>query len=101
MYFLSLPSVAFLLVPAAAIEWAPMVEAGHHIMALEFPVELVGAAVLGVMVNFLGFFVVQLTSSVFLKILNTVRCIALVFVGSAFYGEVHSTRQLIGYALSL
>jgi len=101
MYYLSVPSTIILAVPASILEWRYMVEAGRHLIFVERPLLMLTAAFLGVGVNFLTLMVIQATSSVTVKILNTVRCIALVAVGAAFYGEHHSSRQLAGYVVSL
>jgi len=101
MYYLSIPSLIILAVPSSILEWRSMVESGRHALFVERPLLLLTAAALGVAVNFLTLMVIQATSSVTVKILNTVRCIALVAVGVAFYGESHSTRQMVGYAVSL
>merc|ERR1740121_2259417 len=78
-----------------------MAQDGRYMIFLERPYLFILAAALGVAVNFLTLMVIQATSSVTVKILNTVRCIALVAVGAVIYGEQHSSRQLFGYAVSL
>merc|ERR1712146_849967 len=70
-------------------------------MLLEHPAWFAAAAFLGLVVNFVGFLVVQATSSLTAKILNTARCVALVFVGVIFYGEVVTPMALVGYSLAL
>lgn len=101
MYFLSLPSLGLLLLSAAVMEWPSVFEEKGNLVVLQYPLELLAAAALGVAVNFLGFFVVQTTSSVSLTILNVVRCIGLVVFAMLIYGETHSLLQLSGYAVSL
>merc|ERR1740121_1858843 len=76
-----------------------MAQDGRYMIFLERPYLFILAAALGVAVNFLTLMVIQATSSVTVKILNTVRCIALVAVGAVIYGEHHSSRQLFGYAV--
>merc|ERR1719352_651519 len=70
-------------------------------MPLEYPGWFATAAFLGLLVNWVGLLVVQATSSLTIKILNTARCVALVFVGVIFYGEVVSPMELVGYSLAL
>lgn len=65
------------------------------------PIEFVASSLLGLLVNFLSLAVVQATSSLTLKVLNTARCVALVAVGMLFYGEVCSPLELFGYAIAL
>lgn len=101
MYFLAGPSAVVLGGCALFTELQPMVASGRHMVFLEQPWEILGTAVLGVLVNFLSFFVVQLTSPATLKILNTVRGIGLVAFGVVFYGEECSVVQLVGYAVCL
>lgn len=101
MYYLSLPSVLVLAVPAFVLEWPNMVQAERYLIFVEHPLMLLTAALLGVGVNFLTLIVVRATSAVTVKILNTLRCIALVAIGVVFYGESHSSRQIFGYSISL
>mmetsp|Transcript_65491 Transcript_65491/g.180846 ORF Transcript_65491/g.180846 Transcript_65491/m.180846 type:complete len:111 (+) Transcript_65491:3-335(+) len=56
---------------------------------------------LGVGVNLFTLVVVRATSSVTVKILNTLRCIFVVIIGVVFYGETHTQRQYFGYAVAL
>lgn len=101
LYYLSLPSGIMLGSLAVIWEWGTIFKAGHHALFVEFPLVWLAAVGLGITVNFLALAVVRSTSSVTVKILNTVRCIGLVFVGMLLYGEKYTTRQLAGYAVSL
>jgi multidrug transporter EmrE-like cation transporter len=101
MYFLAGPSALILSIPAAMYEWPRMVDAGDHALFVDHPLEVLSSCTLGVGVNFLSFFVVQLTNSATLKILNTVRCIGMVVLGVVFFGETVSFGQVGGYAMSL
>jgi len=101
LYVLAPPGAMALLCASVALEWPRMIEAGHHRMPLEHPVWFAGAAILGVLVNFAGFLVVQATSSLTIKILNTARCVGLVLVGVVFYGEILMPLELVGYTIAL
>merc|ERR1719331_816086 len=84
MYVLAPPGASCLLFAAVLLEWPRMIRAGHHMMPLAQPTYFGVAALLGLGVNFVGFLVVQATSSVTCKILNTARCVSLVFIGIIF-----------------
>jgi uncharacterized membrane protein len=59
------------------------------------------AGLLGVVVNFLTYFVIQLTSSLNVKILGTMRNILLIVISVVFYGEQVSQNEMFGYCLAL
>jgi len=101
MYVLTPPGAACLLALAAVLEWPKMIAAGDHLILCNRPQWFFSAAMLGLLVNFSGFFVVQATSSLTCKILNTARCIGLVFVGAVWYGEAVMPMELFGYSLAL
>jgi len=101
MYILAPPGAVCLLTLAAALEWPSMINAGDHLILRERPLWFFGAAVLGLLVNFTGFFVVQATSSLTVKILNQARCIGLIIVGLFWYGEVVSSFQAAGYSIAV
>jgi drug/metabolite transporter (DMT)-like permease len=58
-------------------------------------------SVLGLGVNLLSFIVIQMTSSLTMKVLSTARNISIVFIGIALYGENVTTNQGIGYSIAL
>jgi len=101
LYYLSPPSMLFLTMVSVVWEWPTMFQTGEYKIFFEHPHLMLLASVLGVGVNLLTLVVVRATSSVTVKILNTFRCIGLVIIGSIFYGEVHTDRQLFGYGVSL
>lgn len=101
LYYLSLPSFLFLSCIGAVLEWPAILQGDGLDIFYEHPFIMVAASLLGVCVNLFTLMVVRATSSVTVKILNTLRCIVLVFVGGAFYGESHSAQQLGGYGVSL
>jgi hypothetical protein len=59
------------------------------------------AGVLGFLVNILSFFVIQVTSSVTLKVLATARNAGLVLFCALFLSEAVTGMQFFGYSLSL
>merc|ERR550532_269754 len=96
------PAGAFCLLAGVMIlEAPPMVQRQHHLIPLQNPVAFGSAAALGVAINFASFLVMQLTSALTMKILNTARSVGLVVVGVVFYGEEHPPLQLVGYGLAL
>lgn len=101
MYVLATPGAVCLMLAAMVLEWPRMLRANHQYMLLEYSGWFVAAAFLGLIVNFLGFLLVQATSSLTAKILNTARSVALVLVGVLFYGEVVMPMELAGYSLAL
>lgn len=101
MHTLGPPGCLFLWLAAAFMEWPQMLQRGHQRLVLEQPLQFLAAAALGLAVNFLSMMVVQATSSLTLKILNTARCVGLVFVGVLCYGEVLTVMEVCGYLTAL
>eukprot|EP00450_Noctiluca_scintillans_P022868 CAMPEP_0194520642 /NCGR_PEP_ID=MMETSP0253-20130528/54710_1 /TAXON_ID=2966 /ORGANISM="Noctiluca scintillans" /LENGTH=342 /DNA_ID=CAMNT_0039364911 /DNA_START=1 /DNA_END=1029 /DNA_ORIENTATION=- len=101
MYFLSPPTFFIICVPAALWEWGSLLRNTRYLVFMEHPLEMLAAASLGMVVTLLGFLTVRLTSSITVKILNTGRCVGLVFIGMIFYGEHRSVHQLMAYGVSL
>jgi len=101
LYVLAPPGTFSLFAAAAVLEWPRMFSRGHHWLICEYPWHFGAASLLGLIVNFLGLMVVQVTSSLTVKILNTVRCIGLVVFGVLFYGERCSMTELVGYGIAL
>mmetsp|Transcript_56124 Transcript_56124/g.162568 ORF Transcript_56124/g.162568 Transcript_56124/m.162568 type:complete len:421 (+) Transcript_56124:64-1326(+) len=101
MYVLAPPGALCLVSAAAVLEWRDMWSSGRYTIILENPWDFLGASTLGLAVNFVTMFLVQLTSSVFTKVLNTFRCICLVIVGVIVYGEAVSVVELVGYGIAL
>jgi hypothetical protein len=65
------------------------------------PFTFLAAALTGIGVNFITYFVIQFTSSLSMKILGTVRNIMMVVIGVLFYQEIISSAQILGYTISL
>lgn len=101
LYMISPPSCFLLFVTASLLEWPRIArEAGYRIM-MDHPWHFVASSALGLLVNFVGMAVVQATSSLTMKVLNTARGVAVVLVGVLFYGEYCSPLELFGYGCAL
>eukprot|EP00413_Alexandrium_margalefii_P017996 CAMPEP_0204532826 /NCGR_PEP_ID=MMETSP0661-20131031/11928_1 /ASSEMBLY_ACC=CAM_ASM_000606 /TAXON_ID=109239 /ORGANISM="Alexandrium margalefi, Strain AMGDE01CS-322" /LENGTH=456 /DNA_ID=CAMNT_0051539097 /DNA_START=422 /DNA_END=1791 /DNA_ORIENTATION=+ len=101
MYIIAPAGAACLLAGVAALELPTMLGANHHLIPFAHPWPFFFAAVLGVAINFISFLVMQLTSALTMKILNTARSVGLVIVGVLFYGEEHPLLQMVGYVVAL
>jgi len=101
LYVLAPPQAMCLFGAAVLLEWPTMLRTGSLEILTAHPSPFIGAAVLGLAVNFVGMMLVQATSSLFCKILNTVRCVGLVCIGSIFYGEEIGLMEICGYGISL
>lgn len=95
------PGAACLLLAAAIHEWPRLLSRGDLYKVSESPVYFAIAALVGFAVNFIGFLVVQATSTLTMKILSVVRCIGLVVVGVLVYRETCTMQQSIGYTVAL
>ncbi len=56
---------------------------------------------MGLGVNYLSNIVIQLTSSLTMKVLGTLRNIFTIFLGVLFYSEAITINELIGYSIAL
>mmetsp|Transcript_41701 Transcript_41701/g.94140 ORF Transcript_41701/g.94140 Transcript_41701/m.94140 type:complete len:162 (+) Transcript_41701:316-801(+) len=56
---------------------------------------------LGIIVNFLGYFVIQTAGSLTMKILGTLRNVALVAYAVVVLGEIVLPREALGYLVTL
>lgn len=103
LYYLAPVSVVFLLFAISIIEAPRMYEDKEHIyeiMGNHWPLFLY-SAILGVVVNFLAFLVIQATSSVTLKVLASARNAGLVMFCALFLGEAVTPLQGVCYTLAL
>ena len=100
-FALAPPGVLFLALAAMALEWRSMAETGRYAAVAEHPFKFLAAATLGLVINFLTFLVIQVTSSLTLKILGMVRNVALVGVGVLAYQEVVPFKEAVGFSVSL
>mmetsp|Transcript_83291 Transcript_83291/g.130005 ORF Transcript_83291/g.130005 Transcript_83291/m.130005 type:complete len:367 (-) Transcript_83291:108-1208(-) len=101
LYMITPPSSLMLLLGASIFEWPRMIQEGSHRMIFQQPWYFLGTCFLGLLVNFVGMAVIQATSSLTVKVLNTARGIGVVAVGILFYGEYCASLELCGYSFAL
>merc|ERR1719265_753309 len=101
MYFVAPPTALCIACVAAVVEWPRLVPQGGLTIVAQHPEHFVLCSVLGVFVNFLGWMLIQATSTLTLKILNAARCVALVIIGVLFYNETVSQLGGIGYTITM
>lgn len=101
LYLISPPSALILLSVASVFEWPRLMHEGSYRTILDHHWYFLGSCVLGLLVNFVGMAVVQATSSLTVKVLNTARGVAVVLVGILFYGEYCTPLELSGYMFAL
>ncbi len=65
------------------------------------PLAFVVASCLGLVVNFLAYFVIQATSSLTIKVLGVARTVLTICVGVLIWAESITLQSLFGYVLSL
>lgn len=96
------PASAFWLFAASAIfEMPQMYERGAvYVLLGQFQFFLL-ASLMGVVVNFMAYSVIQATNSLTMKMLGTLRSIVTIAVGVALYKEVIPIREAEGYSLAL
>lgn len=70
------------------------------IIANNIPLFL-AASFMGIGVNYLSYLVIQVTSSLTMKILGTARNILVIIIGVLFYGEVVTFHEGVGYTVAL
>lgn len=101
LYLIAPPAGSFLFCAAAVVEWPRLGRDGGYLVIAEHPLYFVASCCLGLAVNFTGMAVVQATSAVTVKVLNTVRGIGVIFVGILFYGEYCTAMELLGYSVAI
>lgn len=101
LYFIAPPSGLVLCAAAVVLEGPKLWSDGKYKTLVQYPGYFVASCVLGLAVNFIGLAVMQLTSSLTVKVLNTIRGIGVILVGFLFYGEHCSGLELCGYAVAL
>lgn len=101
VYLIAPPSSALLFGAAIVLELSRMSREEKYRVIIDHPEYFAASCVLGLAVNFVGMAVVQATSSLTIKVLNTIRGIGVVFVGILFYGEYCTTLELCGYAVAI
>lgn len=100
-YVLAPASAFWLFLASAIFEMPQFVARGSVQVIIDHPVLFLAAATMGIGVNFIGYYVIQYTSSLTMKILNTVRSIGLVILGVVWYREVITGNQSVGYGIAL
>jgi len=101
LYIVS-PPIAFCLCSLAlSLEVPAMVQSGDWMIMVDNAADFALTGCLGLLVHWVTMMLVQATSSLFVKILNIVRCMCLVFVGVALYGEAVSPLECTGYVITL
>jgi drug/metabolite transporter (DMT)-like permease len=99
--YLAPACTAWLLVGVAILEWPRMAaENALGLMAAK-PLLYLAAAAMGFGVNSLAYIVIQLASSLTLKVLGTVKNALVVWIGIIFLHELVTPLQGFGYAVSL
>jgi drug/metabolite transporter (DMT)-like permease len=100
-YVLAPASAFWLFLASVIFEFPTMIECNAFVIVINNPRYFIAASFMGIGVSFITFFVIQATSSLTMKILGTLRNIAMVVVGVLLYGEQISLSQTGGYTLSL
>lgn len=100
-YYLAPAGALCLFAASAMMEMTAILEKGSLSLILQHPWMFLGAAFLGLGVQFLTFLVIQATGSVTLKVLGTARNAFLVVVSVYFMDELVMPLQFFGYFVSL
>jgi drug/metabolite transporter (DMT)-like permease len=101
LYYIAPPSTFFLVGLAACLEWPTMLRNNDQQVVAQHPMYFVVVCLLGLSVNFVGMMLMQVTSSLYCKILVTVRSVGMVLFGVRFYGEECGLTEALGYAVVL
>jgi len=100
-YYLAPASLCSLLLYSAVHEWGDIYSTQALAKVIARPWWFVASGVLGIAVNFASFLVIQTSSALLLKMLVTARNAGLVIFSVLMLGEVVTTAQLGGYAVTL
>lgn len=96
------PACTFwLLIGVAALELRHMLEESAFQLMVERPLVYLAAAAMGFGVNALAYIVIQIASSLTLKVLGTAKNAIVVWLGVAFLSDTVTRLQGGGYAMSL
>ena len=99
LYYMAPISTFFLLVAASFIEFPKMIYQEKYKIFLSHPGHFALSIVLGAMVNYMGSWLIQLTNSVTLKVLNIARSTCLIIYSVVVYNEEITNTEFVGYAL--
>lgn len=100
-YVLAPASAGCLFAASLFCEVPTMYSNGGFLVLMNHPWSFLAASGMGLIVNFLSYFVIQVTSSLTLKVLGTFRNILVIFIGVGFYGEQVTVSEGLGYILAL
>jgi drug/metabolite transporter (DMT)-like permease len=100
-YVLSPASTCCLFFASAFTEIPSIIKDGGWKSICNNPWMFISASVLGLVVNYLTYFVIQVTSSLTLKVLGTLRNILVIFAGVLFYSERITLNEALGYTVAL
>lgn len=101
VYVLAPPSALFLLLASALMEGPRILRDKNYMAMVEHPFYFLGCCVLGLTVNFIVLAVIQVSSSLTAKVLNTIRGVGVIMFGVIFYNETCTSLELFGYTLAL
>jgi len=100
LYVMS-PASFYWLTAASLLLEVPRMNANVYGVLEELWPMLVMAGTMGVCVNFVSYFLIQLTSSLTLKVVATIRNIIVVLIGIMFFKETVTQQQATGYFIAL
>lgn len=96
------PASAFWLFAASAVfEFRQMYEKGALLILINNLPFFILASVMGVIVNFMAYSVIQATNSLMMKMLGTLRSIMTIGCGVLLFKEVITVREAEGYLVAL
>ena len=100
-YFLSPCAAVFLFIASIMTELSDMQHNNAIYILYNHLNMFILAGILGILVNYLTVLVIQLTSSLNVKILVMLRNILLIIVSVVFYGESISNNEVLGYGIAI
>lgn len=101
-YVIAPASAFWLFLASGVFELQDMLAADAFGIMLAHPMPFIMASMLGLGINFLSFLVIQVTSSLTMKVLGTARNVCTILLGIVFFGEhVPGLNQGLGYTVSL
>lgn len=102
-YYLAPASTLWLLLGSFIFEYPKMVSNNFEgiDVIIANPSSFIFAALLGLVVNFLTYFVIQVTSALTLKVLGVARNVLVIVIGVIFYREIVTLNEGMGYSLAV
>jgi len=100
-YFLAPVSTLWLLLGSFVFEYPKMTSNNCINVIMTNPFMFISAALLGLVVNFLTYFVIQVTSALTLKVLGVARNVLVIIIGVIFYAEMITLNEGIGYSVAV